>query len=103
MRRQQSGLHGAILGQHAIGLVIVMYVVLIQHQRLRVASLVQQAVVVLVLLLFKQVLVLWVDGMVGRSTGSWMFFAPCLVGAVIWPWLYIILRDLRRRFVYRAM
>lgn len=95
--------HGAILGQHAIGLVIIVYIMLLQHQRLRVASLLQQAIVVLVLLLFKQLLVLWVDNLVGRSPGGWMFFAPCLIGAVIWPWVYIILRDLRRQFVYRAM
>ena len=32
--------HGAILGQHALGLMLVIYIVHIQHQRLRVVSLV---------------------------------------------------------------
>ncbi len=95
--------HGAILGQHAIGLVIIIYVVHLQHQRLRVASLLQQALFILILLLFKQLLVLWVDGIVGRSTDAWLYFIPGLVGAMLWPWVYIILRDLRRQFIYRAM
>lgn len=95
--------HGAILGQNAVGLVLIIYIVLLQHQRLRVASLLQQALVVFVLLLVKQILVLWVNGIVGREIDAWMFFAPCLIGALLWPWVFIILRDLRRKFVYRAM
>ncbi len=95
--------HGAILGQHAVGLVIVVYIVLLQHQRLRVASLLQQALVVLALLLWKQLLVMWVNGIAGYPTGGWQVFLPSLVGAVLWPWVYIILRDLRRKFVYRKM
>ena len=46
--------HGAILGQHALGLMLVIYIVHIQHQRLRVVSLVQQAIVIFFLLLLKQ-------------------------------------------------
>jgi rod shape-determining protein MreD len=95
--------HGAILGQHAVGLVLVVYVVLLQHQRMRVASLLQQALVVLVLLLLKQLLVLWVDGIVGRSPDSWLYFVPSLIGALLWPWVFIVLRDLRRKFDYRGM
>ncbi len=95
--------HGAILGQHAVGLVLVVYIVLLQHQRMRVASLLQQALVVLALLLLKQLLVLWVNGITGHDTGGWLVFAPSLIGALLWPWVYIVLRDLRRKFVYRAM
>ena len=95
--------HGAILGQHAIGMVLVVYVVLLQHQRLRVASLLQQALVVLFLLLLKQLLVLWVEGIVGRSPDSWLYFVPSIIGALLWPWVYIILRDRRRKSGYRTM
>ena len=48
--------HGAILGQHALGLMLVIYIVHIQHQRLRVVSLVQQAIVIFFLLLLKQLI-----------------------------------------------
>ena len=95
--------HGAILGQHAVGLVLVVYIVLLQHQRMRVASLLQQALVVLALLLLKQLLVVWVNGITGHPTGGWLAFAPSLIGALLWPWVYIVLRDLRRKFVYQAM
>ena len=92
--------HGAILGQHALGLVLVSYIVHIQHQRIRVASLVQQAIVIFFLLLLKQLIVLWVSGIVGRAPDTWLYFMPSFIGALLWPWIYIILRDLRRKFGY---
>ena len=95
--------HGALLGQHALGLVLVIYVIHSQHQRLRVASLLQQALVIFVLLLVKQTLVLWVNGIMGHAPGDiWLYFMQSLISALFWPWVYIILRDLRRKFAYKT-
>jgi len=90
--------YGTLMGQHAVGMVLVIYVIHIQHQRLRVASLLQQAIVIFVLLLVKQLLALWVDGMLGRAPHSWLYFMPTITSALLWPWTYLILRDLRRKF-----
>ena len=90
--------HGAILGQHALGLMLVIYIVHLQHQRLRVASLIQQAIVIFFLLLLKQLIVLWVSGIVGHAPHTWLYFMPTITGAMLWPWIYIILRDIRRKF-----
>lgn len=90
--------YGTLMGQHAVGMVLVIYVIHIQHQRLRVASLMQQAIVIFFLLLIKQLLTLWVDGMLGRAPDSWFYFMPTLTSTLLWPWTYLILRDLRRKF-----
>jgi len=90
--------YGTLMGQHALGMVLVIYVIHIQHQRLRVASLLQQAIVIFILLLVKQLLSLWVDGMLGRAPDSWLYFMPTLTSTLLWPWTYLILRDLRRKF-----
>ncbi len=90
--------YGTLMGQHALGMVLVVYVIHIQHQRLRVASLLQQAIVIFVLLLIKQLLSLWVDGMLGRAPHSWLYFMPTITSTLLWPWTYLILRDLRRKF-----
>ncbi len=89
---------GSILGQHALGMVLIVYFIQIGYQRIRVFSLAQQALVVLVLLVAKQVLVLWVTGMVGQAPSLGSYFLPSLMGAIVWPWLFLLLRDLRRRF-----
>lgn len=90
--------YGTLMGQHAIGMVLVIYVIHLQHQRLRVASLLQQAIVIFFLLLIKQLLTLWVDGMLGRAPASWLYFMPTVTSTLLWPWTYLILRDLRRKF-----
>ena len=90
--------YGTLMGQHAIGMVLVIYFIHVQHQRLRLASLLQQALVIFVLLLVKQLLTLWVDGMLGRASNSWLYFMPTITGTLLWPWTYLILRDLHRKF-----
>ena len=89
--------YGTLMGQHAIGMVLVIYVIHIQHQRLRVASLLQQAIVIFGLLFIKQLLILWVDGMLGRAPDSWLYFMPTVTSTVLWPWVYLILRNLERK------
>lgn len=93
---------GAILGQHAVGLVIIIYIIQMEYQRIRVFSLLQQALVVMLLVILKLVLVLWVSGMVGRAPDLTLYFMPALTSALIWPWLFIVLRDLRRKFMVSA-
>ncbi|MDQ7075386.1 MAG: rod shape-determining protein MreD [Gammaproteobacteria bacterium] len=88
---------GTLLGQHAFGLCLILYVVLRMHRQVRVSSFIQQAIFIAVLLLLKQLLVLWVDGIVGRSVESlWLYFTPSLIGMLLWPFVFIILRDIRR-------
>lgn len=92
--------YGSLMGQHAAGMAFVIWFVHIQHQRLRVASLLQQAMVIFFLLLIKQTGTLWVDGMLGRAPNSWLYYMPTLTSALLWPWVYLILRDFRRKFSF---
>jgi len=90
--------YGTLMGQNAIGMVLVVYVIHMQHQRLRVSSLLQQAIVIFFLLLLKQLIILWVNGMLGRASDNWYYFMPVITSTLLWPWIYLVLRDLRRRF-----
>lgn len=90
--------YGTLMGQHAVGMVLIVYVIHLQHQRLRVASLIQQAVLIFFLLLLKQLLTLWVDGMLGRAPDSWLYFMPTITSTILWPWIFLILKDLQRKF-----
>jgi rod shape-determining protein MreD len=89
--------YGTLMGQHAIGMVLVIYFIHLQHQRLRVASLIQQSIVIFFLLLIKQLLTLWGDGMLGRAPDSGLYFMPTITSTLLWPWVYLILRDIRRK------
>ena len=92
---------GTLLGQHAMGLVIIIYFNMNFYQRIRVLALAQQAIYVFVLLLINQGVVAWVEGIMGRPTPLLAFFSAPLVGMLIWPWVFVILRDIRRKTLLR--
>lgn len=89
---------GTLLGQHALSLSLIAFLTYQTHQRIRLFPLWQQSLLVLVLLLLEKVLSLWVMGAVSVPTPSVLYWTPPLVGMFLWPWVYIILRDLRRKF-----
>jgi len=90
-----------LLGQHALALVIIIYLVQRLYLRIRVYTLIQQAIFVGILLTIKQLMVLWVSGMINTAPADTsVYFLPALTGAIVWPWLFILLRDIRRRFCH---
>ena len=92
---------GTLLGQHALGLSIVAFATVKLHQRVRVFPLWQQSLMVLVLLVVEHLLALWVTGAVKGQPPGLLYWAAPPVGAVLWPWVFVVLRDLRRRFHVR--
>jgi len=89
---------GTVLGQHALSLSVSVYLALELHQRIRSFPLPQQAVSVWVLLLVERLLSLWVIGATGQPTPTLWYWMPTFVGMLLWPWVLILLRGLRRRF-----
>lgn len=94
-------IHGAVLGQYALALSIIAYVTLNLHQRLRIYPLAQQALIILLLLLLEQLLVIWVKGYLDQSPDSLRYWIPSFISMLLWPWLFLILRDIRRHFRVR--
>jgi rod shape-determining protein MreD len=93
--------HGAVLGQYALALALVAYFTLSLHQRLRVFPVMQQMFMVLLLILFQQLVVIWIKGFIGESPQSLRYWLPSLTTMLLWPWLFVILRDLRRNYQVR--
>ncbi|MCU0833714.1 MAG: rod shape-determining protein MreD [Chromatiaceae bacterium] len=87
---------GTVLGQHALSLSVVAWLTLELHQRIRIFPLPQQSVSVWVLLLVERLLALWVMGATGQPTPTLWYWMPTLVGMLLWPWVFLVLRDLRR-------
>ncbi len=91
-------LMGTLLGQHALGLSVVAYLTLKLHLRVRVMPLRQQVFTIFILLLVERLLALWTTGAAGYPTPSLLYWITPVIGMLLWPWVYIILRDVRRRF-----
>lgn len=91
-------LTGSLLGQHALSLSLIAFLCVKLHLRVRVFPLWQQSLTVLTLLALERLLSLWVMGATGYPTPPLLYWAPALVSMLLWPWVFIILRDIRRRF-----
>lgn len=91
-------LSDTLLGQHALGLTLIAYISLKLHQRVRIFPVWQQAFGVGVLVAINQFLDLWIRGMIGYPPTNWSFLYPALTSLLLWPWVFIILRDMRRNY-----
>ena len=92
-------LQGTLLGQNALGLVLLAFITINVHQRIRMFPLTQQALFVMVLILLYQLMSLWVRGLMGVPPRTWTYWTPAITSMVLWPWLFIILRDIRRKYI----
>ena len=91
-------LTGTLLGQHALGFSVIAFATLKLHLRVRVMPLRQQVFTIFILLLVERLLALWSTGAAGYPTPSLWYWMTPVVGMLLWPWIYILLRDTRRRF-----
>lgn len=93
----QDVLFGTLLGQHALILTLVAFLVLSLHQRLRMFPLWQQSMVLMVVLGVAQLVQLWLNALTGSRPPTLAFILPAVVSALLWPWLRGFLRGVHRR------
>lgn len=88
---------GTLLGQHALGLVILIFLLERFRARIRFFPPWQQAAAILVLLLNDRVIHLWIIALQGNAWPSWQWWLAPVIGVLFWPWLFLLLDALRRR------
>ncbi len=89
---------GSVLGLSALSLTLIAFLVLLLYKRLRMFPLWQQSFMVLVLVGINQLLFHWMQSMTGTTGNSLLFLLPSLVSALVWPWLFLLLRATRHTF-----
>jgi rod shape-determining protein MreD len=77
-------LSGALLGQNALALLVIVYIADRFHLRLRVFPVSQLALTVLVLLGLYEFVLFWIDGIAGRSVPLMERWVPPLTGTLVW-------------------
>ena len=88
---------GELLGEQAMRLVVLAFIVLRFRSRLRFFPLGQQALAVLALLLNDRVVTLMIRGFSGEAMPPAAFWIAPLTGTLAWPMLYVLLDNLRLR------
>ena len=88
---------GTVLGQHAIGFLLVAFITHRMQLRMRSFPVWQQGFWVLILISLYRFIVYWIDGITGQAAASWMRWTPVLTGALLWPLLVGIMDTWNRR------
>lgn len=89
-------LSGALLGQHALAMVTVVYLSVRFHLRIRVFPVWQLSMSVLLLLGLYEFMLFWIDGVAGRSVPTIERWAPVVSGALVWPLVLGYLASVRQ-------
>ncbi|NND58772.1 MAG: rod shape-determining protein MreD [Gammaproteobacteria bacterium] len=89
-------LHGALLGQHALALVLIGFVTQRFNLRIRVFPMSQQIATVLMLIALYEFMLYWVDGVSGQPASDWRRWLPVLSSAAFWPVVTIVMQKLHR-------
>lgn len=76
---------GAVLGEHALALTAITYVVVREHQKIRLKPSFQQALIMLGALVAYEFILFAIDGWTGHPMTSPLRWIHTLTGALIWP------------------
>lgn len=90
-------LNGSLLGQNALILSLITFLVLSLHQRLRMFPMWQQCVVLMVVFGLAQLVQLWLNALTGSRPPTLTFILPAFVSVLLWPWVSVILRSIQQR------
>ena len=94
-------LTGTTMGENALSLSLISFIAYQTHSRLRVFPYFQQALSVLALLFIQKIISFLVLGMtLGMSTETSYWISP-LIGTLLWPSIFLLLRKTRRRMRVR--
>ena len=96
-------LTGSLLGQHALSLVIIVYLATRFRARLRFFPPWQQAFSVFALLINDRIILLWIVSLRGEPLPSLAYWLPPIVGTLLWPWLFLALDRFRGRMRHRTV
>jgi rod shape-determining protein MreD len=77
-------LSGALLGQHALALLLIVYLSQRLYLRIRLFPLSQLTLVVVGLLSLYQFMLFWIDGVAGRTVPIMERWGPIVGGTVLW-------------------
>ena len=89
---------GTLVGQHALGLAVVAWIGRRIYRRVRLLPFWQQGLSVFGVMVVEHLLVSWVAGLRGQPVDMLTHVSAPLAAAVTWPWIFLLLGSVRRRY-----
>ncbi|QIQ22376.1 rod shape-determining protein MreD [Zophobihabitans entericus] len=90
---------GSVLGVHAFVLSVIAYLVIFKFQLVRNLALWQQSLIIVLLSICYDLVLFIIEIVMNHSiTMTPLLFLSCLVNGLLWVWMFLLLRFIRRRF-----
>lgn len=91
-------LYGTLFGIHAMTFALVAYLIQMTFHRLRLFPRWKQSINIAVVIGIHMLLGLVLRSLVQPVTSNFYYWTPLIGAMLFWPWVFIILRDVRRKF-----
>jgi len=85
-------------GEHALIYTIVCYFAAKYVTRIQQYMLIQKMFVIFILIFLAQLIEYWLQGLFGSHLSDWRYWLSSVSSAILWPWIYMLLSDIQRRF-----
>jgi rod shape-determining protein MreD len=86
-------LQGTLLGEHALALTLVIYLISRMVNQLRMYPLWQQSLTICLFVLLYQFVLFCIQGFLGALPMSWLYWMCPFTSLLLWPWVCSILRE----------
>lgn len=93
-------LNGTLLGEHALAYTLVVYFVTRMHIRLRMYPMMQQGFSIFTFCLMYLFILYCIQGFIGQLPESHLYWLSAVTSMLLWPWLFVVMRDCRRWFKF---
>ena len=88
---------GSVLGQHALGLTVMVFATLQVRGILSLYPIWQEALALTGIWLLYALIMFWVDGATGHRADPWLLWVPALTTGPCWPIAFALMNALNRR------
>ena len=92
---------GSVLGIHAVAMALSVYIVVVNFQKIRNFSVWQQALIVGVLTALYHLIVFWLQRFLTGAVFLPSYLYPVITTIILWPWIFLLLRKVRRHFTIK--
>ena len=89
---------GIVLGVNALSFALSAYIITINYKRIRNYSLWQQAMIIAALFIFNRLVYFLSENIVNNDIFSFELLKPVLLTSILWPWIFLFFRKIRREF-----
>ena len=88
---------GTSMGVHSFAMCLCIYVLAVNHKRLRNYSVWHQSIIIGIIAALYNLVIFWVQHLITDIYFLLNYLWPVLSSMVIWPWLFWLLRKIRRQ------